>query len=301
MEKRRHRHHPALALIAAILLAGIAGITFAATPVTVTMTVTGDPVPGATVTAKAKVAITDGSTLQSIKWTQTGGVKAVLGGDTSDTIAVALPSRKVFREELMTVLEEAPIADAQRPANMPASLAYEGGLQNRFVVAGVSPHALGDAGAIKFDVAVITSSGTYHAAVTLAANLPWETATGARNVPILLPVLLHAKKQATYNWTLTAPAGSAATLLDPASQNPEFTPDVAGTYQLTVTDLAANKPVMMTIHAGTWKGIITGQDAAGRPVVDTACTQCHVKNTPHFDLFTPWARSGPDGARSTVA
>jgi len=79
MEKRRHHHHLALPLIAAILLAGVAGITFAATPVTVTMSVTGDPVPGATVTAKAKVAINDGSTLQSITWTQTGGIKAILG------------------------------------------------------------------------------------------------------------------------------------------------------------------------------------------------------------------------------
>ena len=292
MEKSRYHQHPMLALIAAILIAGVAGLTFAATPVTVTMTVTGDPVPGTTVSAKAKVVINDGSTLQSIKWTQTGGVAAIVAGDTSDTIAVAMPSRKLFREELMTVLEEAPITDAQRPANMPTGLAYEGGLQNRFVVAGVSPHALADAAAIKFDVAVTTSSGTYRVPLTLAGNLPWETATGTRNVPILLPVLLHAKKQATYNWTLTAPAGSTATLLDPTTQNPEFTPDVAGTYQLTVTDLTANKPVTMTIHAGTWKGIITSQDATGRPVVDTACMQCHVKNTPHFDLFTPWAQSG---------
>src|SRR4051794_13404972 len=293
MEKSRHYHYPTLALIAAILIAGIASLTFAASPpVTVTMTVGGDPVPGATVTAKAKVGINDGSTLQGITWTQTGGIKAILGGNTSDTIAVALPSRTLFREELMTVLEEAPITDAQRPANMPASLAYEGGLQNRFVVAGASPHAIADAAAIKFDVAVTTSSGTYHTPVTLASNLPWEMATGTRNVPILLPVLLHAKTQATYNWSLTAPPASAATLLDPTTQTPEFTPDVAGTYQLAVTDIAANKPVTITVHAGTWKGIITGQDAAGRPIVDTACTGCHVKNTPHFDLFTPWAQSG---------
>jgi len=293
MEKSRYQHHPTLALIAAILIAGVAGFTFAASPpVTVTMTVTGDPVPGATVTAKANVVINDGSALQSIKWTQSGGVQATLANTTADTVTVSLPSRRLFREELMTVLEEAPITAEQRPANLPAGIAYEGGLQNRFVVAGVSPHALADAAAIKFDVAVTTSSGTYHAATTLAANVPWETATGARNVPILLPVLLHAKKQATYNWTLTVPIGSAATLLDAVTQNPEFTPDVAGTYQLSVTDLATNKPVTMTIHAGTWKGIITGQDAAGRPVADAACMQCHVKNTPHFDLFTPWAQSG---------
>src|SRR3954453_16665699 len=118
MEKSRHHHHPTLALIAAILIAGIASLTFAASPpVTVTMSVSGDPAPGATVSAKAKVVINDGSTLQSITWTQTGGVKALLGNNTSDTIAIALPRRQMFREELMTVLEEAPISEAQRPAN----------------------------------------------------------------------------------------------------------------------------------------------------------------------------------------
>jgi hypothetical protein len=294
MEKGKHLHQQLmLALVSAILIAGVAGFAFAAgPPVTVTMAVTGDPAPGATVTAKATVTINDGSTLQSIKWSQAGGVAATLTNTSVDTVTIALPGRKAFREELMTVLEEPPITDAQLPANVPPNPAYEGGLQNRFVIAGVSPHALADAAAIKLDIAVTTSSGTYHTAASVAGNVPWETATGTRNVPMLLPVLLHAKKQASYDWSLTVPTGSAATLLDQTTQNPEFTPDVAGTYQLTVTDLGTAKPVTMTVHAGTWKGIITGQDATGRPVVDAACMQCHVKNTPHFDLFTPWAKSG---------
>jgi len=293
MEKRTHHKQLMLALIAAIVATGIAGFAVAATaPVTVTMTVSGDPAPGATVTAKANVVINDGSTLQSIKWSQTGGVTATLANTSDPTVTLVLPARKVFREELMTVLEERPVTVAQLPANVPAGTSYEGGLQNRFVVAGVSPHALADAAAIKLDIAVTTSSGTYHTAATVAGNVPWETATGTRNVPMLLPVLLHGKKQAAYDWKLTAPTGSTAALLDATTQNPEFTPDVAGTYQLTVTDLATTKPVTLTVHAGTWKGIITGQDANGRPVVDAACMQCHVKNTPHFDLFTPWAKSG---------
>ncbi|HXH41602.1 MAG TPA: hypothetical protein VNN08_23460, partial [Thermoanaerobaculia bacterium] len=226
MEKGKHHHQQLLlALIAAILIAGMAGFAFAATPpVTVTMAVTGDPVPGATVTAKATVTINDGSTLQSIKWSQAGGVPATLTNTATDTATVVLPARQVFREQLMTVLEEKPVADALLPAWVPPSPDYTGGLQNRFVVSGVSNEALLDAGAIKLDIAVTTSSGTYHTAATVAGNLPWETSTGVRNVPMLLPVLLHAKKQATYDWSLSVPTGSTATLVDATTQNPEFTP-----------------------------------------------------------------------------
>ena len=291
------RGHPqrrlVLPLLAAIVVAAFAGGAFAASPVTVTVAVSGDPTPGATVTAKATITVSDGSTVQSVKWTQTGGVPAALTNATTDTVTIALPDRKTFREGLIEVLEEPPAADSQLPAYVPANPAYEGGLQNRFVVVGVSPHALTDAAAVKLNVAVTTTSGTYNTAATVAGNVPWETSIGTRNVPILLPVLFHAKKQASYDWSLTsAPVGSTATLLDAKTQNPELTPDVAGTYQLTVTDLATAKPVTLTIHAGTWKGIITGQTADGRPMVDSGCTSCHVKNTPHFDLFTPWAQSG---------
>src|SRR5581483_6535866 len=76
---------------------------------------------------------------------------------------------------------------------------------------------------------------------------------------------------------------------------PEFTPDIAGDYTLAVTDIAANKTVNILIHAGTWTGMITGQDSAGLPIPDPQCMKCHVQNTPHFDLFTPWKKSGHAG------
>lgn len=285
--------HPYLRLIAALVLtAGLATAAFAAAPVTVTVAVTGDPVPGATVTAKATVAITDGSALQSVTWKQTGGLPAVLANTATDTVTLTLPDRKAFKDDLFTVLEESPIATSAYPAYVPKPAKYDSGLQNRFGVVGVPPHAIADTGGIVFDVVVVTSSGTYHNTATVAANLPWPTATGNRNVPVLLPVLLHAKTQATYDWKLTAPNGSAATLVDATTQNAEFTPDVAGRYDVSVTDLATNKAVTFSVTAGTWKGIITGQDSTGRPVVDTACTGCHVANTPHFDMFTPWSKSG---------
>ncbi|HEU4521509.1 MAG TPA: hypothetical protein VFT12_05875, partial [Thermoanaerobaculia bacterium] len=115
--------------------------------------------------------------------------------------------------------------------------------------------------------------------------------TGLKNVPVGTPVMLHGKQQASYNWALSRPATSATSLTDGVTRNPEFTPDIAGTYELTVTDLATNEPVRLTIHAGTWRGIIRGQDAAGRPLAEYECTSCHVKNGP-LDMFTPWASSG---------
>ncbi len=266
-----------IAALAAVVAIGLASAALAADPpVKVTIAVTGDPVPGATVTAKATVTIGDGASLQSIKWTQVGGVAATLANTSTDNVTITLPDRKAFKEELATILEEAPIADSAYPSYVPKPAKFENGLQNRFIVAGITPHAATDAGAIKFDVVVVTSSGTYHNAVSVAGKLPWPTATGNRNVPILLPVLLHGKSQASYDWKLTVPTGSTAKLDDAASQNPELTPDVAGRYDLTVTDLATNKPVTFTVAAGTWKGIVVGQDSKGRPLVDPACTACHV-------------------------
>jgi multidrug efflux pump subunit AcrA (membrane-fusion protein) len=94
METGKHRHHRILlVLLAGILILGVAGGAWAAAPVTVTTAVTGDPVPGATVTAKATVAITDGSSLVSIKWTQNGGPAATLTNSGTDTVTVALPNR----------------------------------------------------------------------------------------------------------------------------------------------------------------------------------------------------------------
>jgi len=275
-----------------LLIAVFATTAFAAAPVTVAVAVNGTPSPGATFTAKATVTINDGSALQSVSWKQTGGLTATLANTATDNVTITLPDRKTFKDELFTVLEESPVAASAYPAYVPKPAKFDSGIQDRFIVAGVTPHSLSDAGAIVFDVTVVTSSGTYHNSATVTAALPWPTATGNRNVPTQLPVLLHGKTQTSYDWKLTAPSGSTAKLDDAAAQNPEFTPDVAGRYDVSVTDLATNKAVTFTVAAGTWKGIITGQTSDGRPTVDTGCTSCHVANTPHFDLFTPWAKSG---------
>jgi len=280
----RNRLRVTIAIVA-ILSATLA---FAAAP-TVSVAVTGTPTPGATVTAKATITITDGSTLQSITWKQTGGVPVTLANPNTDTVTITLPDRATFKAELLNVLEELPAA--QFPAYVPKPTNYEG-LQNRFAITGISAHAANDVGAIQFDLTIVTTSGTYHSTQTVTATTPWQTAAGIRNVPVNVPVLLHGMTQATYDWKLTPPSNSKATLLDAATQNPEFTPDVAGNYVVTVTNLTTSKQWNVTIPAGTWRGIITGQDANGNPTVDPLCTSCHVKNTPNFDMFTPWAKTG---------
>ncbi|MGA7616491.1 MAG: hypothetical protein WBX15_15055, partial [Thermoanaerobaculia bacterium] len=293
MNRPHHLNGRTLLVLFTMMVALIAAGALAADPpVTVAIGVTGTAVPGATVSAKATVTINDGSSLQSIQWKQVSGATAQISGATTNTITVTLPDRKAYREELALVLEEPPATADVLPPSVPYPAGYEGGLANRFGVAAVSPHALAEAGAIGFDITVVTSSGTYHSKNSIATTIPWTEATGIRNVPTLLPVVLHGKNQTSYNWTLTPPAGSKSVLTDATTQNPEFTPDMAGKYTVKVTDLADNSEKTMVVYAGTWRGIITGQDESGAPIVDTACTTCHVPNTPNFDMFTPWKKSG---------
>ena len=271
-----------------VLLAAFALPALAAAPPTVTVAVTGDAVPGATVTARATITINDGSMLQSIRWTQKSGAHVALSNFTTDTVTITLPDRAAFKEHLVEVLQEPAIPHANYPSYVPARESI-GGLQNRWGIAGASPHAVIDAAAIVFDLELVTTSGTYNTTATVAAKIPFKTATGVTNVPIGIPVLLHGRSQATYDWKLTKPAGSAATLLDAATQSPDFTPDVKGTYKLTVTDLASGAPVTLTIYAGKWQGMVAGVNADGRPVASRECTSCHAGK---IEMFTPWSKTG---------
>jgi hypothetical protein len=284
-----------MGLLLAVVVCGLLGLAATAATaanVDVTVAVTGTPAFGATVTAKATITINDGSSLQSILWKQTGGATAALSGTTTDTVTAALAGRGAYRAALIHVLAEPPLTAGQLPPNVPVPPEeFPGGLQNRFGVVGVNPFALEEGGAVTLTVDVTTSSGTYQGTTHIATPLPWTTSLGTRNVPPGVAVILHGKTQASYNWAMTVPAGSTATITDPTTQSPEFTPDTPGTYQLTVTDLEAGAPVTIPVIAGLWRGVIVGQDANSRPMVDTACTGCHAVGTA-LDQFTPWAQTG---------
>ena len=198
----------------------------------------GDAYPDGTV--MVTVVTTDDSTIDSVTWTQTYGVEAALSGADTATVTAVLGSESAYKGMLFHVLEEPPITEEQLPPNVPVPEGeFLGGLQNRFEVVGINPFALEE-------TAWSRSSRRGHQLGLLPGDrrihthLPWKLATGIRNVPIGIPVLLHGKTQDTYDWALTAAAGSTATLMDATGQNPEFTPDVAGMYTITVTDAAAD-------------------------------------------------------------
>ncbi len=281
-----------IALVAGCMCWLAAGTAVAEDPVTVTVTVTGDAQPGATVTAAAEVVINDGSTLVSMEWMQEGGVAATLAGTQTDTVTATLGSRDDYRAYLGHILAEPPIAGDQLPPNVPLPPGeFVGGIPNRFALAGSSPFALEHTAAVELVLEVVTTSGTYHKVVEIATALPWTPESGIRNVPVQVPLVLYGKEQATYDWALKVPTGSSATLMGATTRTPEFTPDIPGNYQVTVTDTTQNTVISISIVAGAWRGVIVGQDADGRPVPDANCTGCH-NGSYAPDVFTPWAQTG---------
>ncbi len=260
--------------------------------VTVSFAVSGNAVPGGTVDVTANVTATDNSTVQSYSWNQVGGAQAMLSGTGTKTVTAVLATEGDYKAYLIHVLAEPPITAEQLPPNVPVPPGeFPGGLQDRFQVVAINPFALEHASAVALEVEVVTSSGTYHAEVDVTTALPWKVSTGLLNVPINAPVLLHGKDQGSYSWTLTGPGGSAAMLADASSRNPTFTPDVPGHYTVEVDQEGTKELVSMSVYAGTWMGIIVGQDEDGRPVSDSSCLGCHNDRTA-ADMFTPWAQTG---------
>ena len=248
-------------------------------------TESGDAIPGGSV--MVTVATTDGSTISSVSWSQTYGVDAALTGADTATVTAMLGTEDAYRAHLIEVLEEAPIGPDQLPPNVPPpGEEFFGGLQNRWQVVGVNPFALEEGGLVTFDVMVTTDSGSYEVEYDLHTTLKWKVTTGVPNVPIEVPVLLHGKEQTSYDWALTPPGGSTATLSDATGQSPDFTPDVAGMYTVTATDEASMEAVTLEIYAGTWRGIIIGEDSAGNPTVEASCTTCHGATV------AAWAQTG---------
>lgn len=278
-----------LTALALVLVAAAPALWAQTSPVTVT--VGGDAVPGGTVTAT--MATTDGSTITSVTWAQTYGVSAALSGTDTATVTAVLGSAAEYKAFLIHVLQEPPLGADDLPPNVPVpEEEFANGLQDRFQVVGLNPYALEEALRVELTATVVTSSGTYTAtaAIHTTSHLKWTS--GISNVAIGIPVMLGGKTQGAYDWTLTAPNGSAATLVDATSQYPEFIPDVNGRYDVAVTHEAAGEMVTLSIYAGAWIGMITGQDENGRPVVDQSCRTCHGPivdlwaNTGHAEIFT---------------
>ncbi len=250
----------------------------------------GDAVPGGVLTGNIDVV---GTTITSVTWTQVGGVPALIAGAGTETPTVTLGSRADYKAELFDILREPPVGPDELPPNVPFPTGeFVGGLQPRFQVVGVNPFSLEETGLVVLEAEITTPSGVFTEEVEIHTALPWKVAGGIRNVPVNAPVLLYGKEQAAYDWALTPPAGSIATLTDATARNPEFTPDVPGRYDITVTDLAAagDAPLTLQVFAGNWRGVVVGQDINNRPVPDPGCMVCHGGFAP--DKFTPWTQTG---------
>jgi len=254
-------------------------------PVVVTVNVDGDAAPANTLTASVTVTPLDGSEVQGVEWSQTIGAAVEIDSPDQTTTSVQLPDMTAFKEELIKAMTE-----------------REAGMLDRFVVQGLNSLALEEAAAVDLEVTVTTTGGagaaesaTYTQDAAIHVTLPWQTGPGVQDVPIGVPVLLQGKdlgEGAVYDWSLTAPGSSATTLMDAESRNPYFTPDVVGNYEVSVTDTTMDpaETVTLAITASTWVGVITGQDANGRPLAAN-CTICH-NGTIAPDKFTEWAQTG---------
>jgi hypothetical protein len=261
-------------------------------PVIVTIGVTGDIEPDGMVEAMANVIVLDGSDILGYAWEQFEGVEALLSNADTELATLELGAKVDYRALLMHILEEPPIGPDQLPPNVPPPPDdFPGGLQDRFYLPGASPFAIEETAVVGLDVMVTTTSGVYGAETEIHTHLPWSPTASINTVPVRIPVLVHGKEQASYDWMLTPPPLSDTVLEDGTMQSPEFTPDWPGEYLLTVTDLATGEPVNITVYAGNWEGVVIGQDMDGLPIADAACVNCH-SNLLSGDKFAEWRETG---------
>ncbi|MEJ2254730.1 MAG: hypothetical protein P8Y75_10265, partial [Nitrospirota bacterium] len=256
------------------------------TPVVVQATASDtSPLPGADVDISVTVTPVDGSVdTGTVQWT-VGSVSGVtIADDTAASTTVTLPGVEAYKTELFDVMTD--------PTEFEPG--YEA-ILNRTIVQGVDPLSLEEAGAVTLTATVTTTSGDYEGSVELATDLSGtvQANPGVDNVGVGVPVLLHGTGDfGGFQWSLTPPVGSSATLDDATSQNPSFTPDVAGQYTATLTNsVGVALTNTVNVFAGTWVGIIDGQDTGGLRTPDSTCLGCH-DGSAAPNKFAPWQQSG---------
>jgi hypothetical protein len=270
--------------------------------VIVSASVSGIPMPGAALPANGSYIIMDGSSLISSGWSQTSGegLPVMISDPSSDNTTVDFGSASEYAANLIHVLKEPPISEADLPPDVVLQPIneIEKGLQDRDQVVAINPFAFEKAEEVPLlTYSVTTTSGTYTANVSLSVALPWVVNSGVKTVPVNVPVLLYAKDQdpASYNWVISSsPGSSSAALSDDTTQTPWFTPDVVGTYALTETASGAT----VEVHAGRYHGVIdpvltldSVMFGDGRPVADDNCTACH-NDLAAPDKFATWRNTG---------
>jgi hypothetical protein len=237
--------------------------------------VTTAQAPGATVSLSGTATPMDNSTGATYTWTQVSGPTVTLTGANTATPSFTVPSTATMQTALLSALK--PPGDTNPTA--------------RLEVLGINPHSIELATIVTLQVQVTTSSGSYTNTVSVTGTAPFQVTSGLRNVPLGIPQLLQGDPGVTWAWTVTsAPSGSSATIANPATQWPIFTPDVAGTYVLSEASGAGS----LKLYAGTWVGAIGGIDPTdGLPVkpADPSCGACHDDVTAP-DVWAEWRNTG---------
>lgn len=279
-------------------------------PVVINAGVAQTSAPGGTVNLTATVDVMDGSTITSYAWVQTGGVGSTIINDTTAAATITLGNSAAYKTELVKKLVN--LASTTYPAGFVDPLitgegingagdvdTKEGLVLDKIQALGMSNDARTVIAGTTYMVTVTTTSGTYSGTVNVSADIsPFAAkATGLQNVPVNLPVLLHAKTNAAgYNWTLLKPLGTptAATLNDSTTQNPYFTPDVPGKY--TATESISGKS--LDIYAGKWVGAVGSTDAGAGVTLSGNCVTCHNSSATgdalsvFLNRFVPWSQTG---------
>ena len=141
------------------------------------------------------------------------------------------------------------------------------------------PANAADTNAITATFSYITDTAVGAAKSTVAMGT-----TGLSNTPINVPIHVSVspadpKNTGKPTWTLTAPPGSKAAILDRAAMATEFTPDIVGAYQVGVTlksDAGLTSAAQFAFfNAGTYIGVTAGN-----------CQQCHPTKV------AEWAKTG---------
>jgi hypothetical protein len=124
-----------------------------------------------------------------------------------------------------------------------------------------------------FEVAVVDGKFSAKATVTVS---PTSIAAGIGNHPKGVRLIANDAPGASYNWSLSAPAGSQTALDDKTLKNPSFIPDLTGSYTLT------NGTTSLALNVGTYVGV-------DEP--NHGCAKCH-EGGQGGDQVTEWRGTG---------
>lgn len=153
--------------------------------------------------------------------------------------------------------------------------------------------------------------------VTKAAptnQTPTARAGSDRTVEVGTPVTLSGATSAdpdndplTYNWTMQKPNGSSSVLQNPMTASPQFTPDVAGAYKLSLTvndGKISSSPAVVTITATKNNAAPVANPGQGQLVAVGAMVTLDggSSSDPDGDMLTyKWSLTPPAGSSATLS